>query len=51
MSMTPKQLLKILLKEGWQKEGQEGSHVKLKKAGYNNIILPMHNREMAPRFT
>ena len=49
MGITPKQLLKLLLKNGWQKENQEGSHIKLKKEGYDNIILPMHNREMAPR--
>lgn len=50
MGITPKQLLKLLLKNDWQKENQEGSHIKLKKEGYDNIILPMHNREMAPRF-
>ena len=47
MSMTPKQLLKLLLKNGWLIESQEGSHIKLKKQGFENIILPMHNREMA----
>ncbi len=51
MSMTPKQLLKLLLKEGWFIENQEGSHIKLKKSGYTNIILPMHNRDLAPRIT
>ena len=51
MTMTPKQLLKLLLKNGWQIYNQEGSHIKLKKENYENIILPMHNREMAPRFT
>lgn len=51
MSMTPKQLLKLLLKNGWVNESQEGSHIKLKKEGYDNIILPMHNKEMAPRIT
>ena len=48
MSMKPKQLLKLLLKEGWFIEKQEGSHIKLKKNGYANIILPMHNKDLAP---
>lgn len=45
--MTSKELLKLLKKEGWRKETQKGSHLKLKKEGHNDIILPMHNKDMA----
>lgn len=47
MNMTSKELLKLLLQEGWYKDKQEGSHLRLKKQGYRDIILPMHNRDLA----
>lgn len=31
MSMTPKELVKLLKKNGWYEVKQEGSHLKLKK--------------------
>ncbi len=31
MNMTSKELLRLLLKEGWHKDKQEGSHLRLKK--------------------
>lgn len=31
MNMTSKELLRLLLKEGWRKDKQEGSHLRLKK--------------------
>ena len=48
MSMTPKELLRLLLRNGWQIINQEGSHIKLRKENYETIILPMHNRDLAP---
>ncbi len=32
MSMTPKELVKLLKKNGWSAVKQEGSHLKLRKA-------------------
>ena len=31
MNMTSKELLRLLLEEGWHKEKQEGSHLRLRK--------------------
>lgn len=31
MSMTPKELVRLLKKNGWYEVKQEGSHLKLKK--------------------
>ncbi len=31
MNMTPKQLVRLLTKNGWVKVKQEGSHLKLRK--------------------
>ena len=46
MTMTPKELVKLLKKDGWIEIKQEGSHLKIRKSGYNDIIIPIHNRDM-----
>ena len=46
MTMTPKELVKLLKKNGWYEVKQEGSHLKLRKNDYNDIVVPMHNKDM-----
>ena len=46
MIMTPKELVKLLKKDGWYEVKQEGSHLKLRKNGYCDIVVPMHNKDM-----
>lgn len=40
-----RELLKLMLKNGWQIVSQKGSHMKLKK-GNQIEILPIHNKEL-----
>lgn len=40
-----RELLKLMLKNGWQVVSQKGSHMKLKK-GNQIEILPIHNKEL-----
>ena len=43
--MYSKDLVKLLLKDGWQIVSQNGSHLKLKKKEKTEIV-PMHNKEL-----
>lgn len=46
--MKDKDLLKLLLKNGWQLDRVTGSHHILKKAGYELISLPVHGKDLKP---
>lgn len=43
--MYSKELIKLLLKDGWQIVSQNGSHLKLKKNEKTEIV-PVHNKEL-----
>lgn len=42
--ISGKKIIKKLKDKGWEKVGQEGSHVKLKKGG-NTTIIPVHGNK------
>lgn len=44
MPMAPKEMVKLLKKNGFEETGQNGSHIKMKnnKTGRQTIV-PMHN--------
>lgn len=45
-TMTPKELIKLLEKNGWTKvKGNHGSHQKLIKAGAH-VTVPVHSKDM-----
>lgn len=47
MPMTPKQLVKLLKKNGFVKRGQRGSHAKYHHPTTNKTtIVPMHSKEL-----
>ena len=41
MPLSGKDMLKLFIKQGWQKDSQRGSHVKVTK-GKSVEIIPMH---------
>lgn len=43
--MYPRELIKLLTKNGWQTISQNGSHVKLKN-GNQTEIIPLHNKDL-----
>lgn len=43
--MYSRELLKLMLKNGWQIVSQKGSHIKLKKENQIEIV-PIHNKEL-----
>lgn len=47
MPITPKEMIRLLKKNGFKEVGQNGSHVKLKnvKTG-KQVIVPCHSRTM-----
>ena len=47
MPITPKEIVKILKKNGFIEVSQKGSHLKLKdeKSG-KTVIVPMHSKEL-----
>ena len=46
--LKPKELLRFFELNGWQRHGQEGSHVKMTKAGaLRPIIVPVGTREVS----
>lgn len=47
MTMTSKELIRLLKRNGWYKVKQEGSHLRLRKNGFNDIIIPVHNKDLA----
>ncbi len=47
MPMTPKQMLKLLQKNGFKIISQNGSHIKLRNSQTDaTIILPYHSKEL-----
>lgn len=47
--MKPKDLLKILKKEGWYKKNQRGSHIYLiHETKPGKIPIPNHNTDLKP---
>ena len=44
-SMKDKDLLKLLLKDGWNEVSVKGSHHKLRK-GRQSITIPVHGEDM-----
>ena len=46
MTMTSKELIRLLKRNGWYKVKQEGSHLRLRKNGFNDIIIPVHNKDL-----
>ena len=47
MPMTPLEMIKFLKKNGFEKVGQNGSHVKLKiNTNGITVIVPYHSKEL-----
>ena len=47
MPLTPKQMIKLLKKNGFKEMSQNGSHVKLKNViTKRQVIVPYHSKEM-----
>lgn len=45
--MKPKELLKILKKEGWEVKEQRGSHIQLvHKNKSGKVTVPNHNKDL-----
>ncbi|NRT32458.1 putative RNA binding protein YcfA (HicA-like mRNA interferase family) [Clostridium beijerinckii] len=45
--MKPKELLKILEKEGWEIKNQRGSHIQLINKNKNGkVTVPNHNKDL-----
>lgn len=45
--MKPKELLKILEKEGWEIKNQRGSHIQLvNKNKSGKVTVPNHNKDL-----
>jgi len=49
--ITPRRLLKVLLKTGFYIHHQTGSHINLrhKEKHYLHVVIPIHSRELAPK--
>lgn len=43
--MKPKELLQLLLNDGWVKAKGKGGHQKLRK-GKQTTVIPMHNKDI-----
>ena len=47
MTLTPKEMIKLLKKNGFKIVSQNGSHVKLRNAETGKqVIVPYHSKEM-----
>lgn len=47
MPLTPKQMIKLLKKNGFEVISQNGSHVKLRQADTGvQTIVPLHNKDL-----
>ena len=47
MPMTPREIIKLLKKNGFREIGQNGSHIKLKNMETGKtVIVPFHSREL-----
>ena len=48
MPMTPKQMVKLLKRNGFKETSQRGSHLKMFNPKTNKItVVPMHNKDLA----
>ena len=48
MPMTPKEMIKLLKKNGFEQVSQNGSHVKMKNPiTGKQTIVPLHNKSMS----
>lgn len=48
MPMTPKEMVKLLKKNGFEETSQNGSHIKMKNNDTGKqTIVPMHNKSMS----
>lgn len=46
MPMTPKQMIKLLKKNGFYKVTQRGSHIKMRDDKGHQTTVPMHNKDL-----
>lgn len=47
MPMSPKEIIKLLKKNGFEEVGQNGSHVKLKNLETGRtVIVPYHSKDL-----
>lgn len=47
MPMTPKEIIKLLKKNGFEKTNQNGSHIKMKNKNSGiTVIVPYHSKEL-----
>lgn len=47
MPMTPREMIRLLKKEGFVEVGQNGSHVKMRNDSTGKqVIVPYHSKEM-----
>ena len=46
MTMSSKKLIRLLRRKGWYKVKQEGYHLRMRKEGSNDIIIPVHNKDL-----
>lgn len=47
MPMTPKEMIKLLQKNGFEKVSQNGSHLKLKNPNNGKtVIVPYHSKDL-----
>lgn len=47
MPMTPKEMIKLLKKNGFQETGQNGSHVKMENSETKRtVIVPYHSKDL-----
>ncbi len=47
MPMTSQEMIKLLMKNGFKKISQNGSHVKLKNTGTGKtVIVPYHSKDL-----
>ena len=46
MPMTPKQMIKLLKKNGFYEVGQRGSHKKFRDDKGHQTIAPLHNKDL-----
>lgn len=47
MPLTPKEMIKLLKQNGFEKISQNGSHIKMRNPQTGNqTIIPLHSKEM-----
>ena len=46
-TMTSKEFIRLAKKNGWSEVKHKGSHLRLRKSGKPDLIVPVHNRSIA----